>query len=198
MPSLAVHALTVLALAILLNLASTNLKPYLSSISLVSQNTMSVTPVKLYGMPTSTCTRRVATVLKEKNVPYELVLIDLSKGEHKSPQYVAEYQPFGQVPVLKVCTQNAVLTRQTNTSCITSYRTEILLFTSHALLQDTSHSSTLPRARPASSLRRQTSKHGLASRKPPVLSKTISIHLLVEYQPRRSSNRKPRNLHIIK
>ncbi|EJD04216.1 glutathione S-transferase [Fomitiporia mediterranea MF3/22] len=58
-------------------------------------------PVKLYGAPMSTCTRRVATVLKEKGVPYELVLIDFSKAEHKSPDYVANLQPFGQVPVLK-------------------------------------------------------------------------------------------------
>ena len=55
--------------------------------------------LKLYGMPGSTCTRRVATVLKEKNVPYELVLVDLSKGEHKAAAFVAK-QPFGQVPYL--------------------------------------------------------------------------------------------------
>ena len=63
---------------------------------------MSNATVILYGAPLSTCTRRVATVLKEKNVPYELKPIDLAKGEHKDPKYMEELQPFGQVPVLKV------------------------------------------------------------------------------------------------
>jgi len=56
--------------------------------------------IKIHGMGMSTCTRRVATVFKELNVPYELVPIDLRAGAHKSPQYL-ELQPFGQVPVLE-------------------------------------------------------------------------------------------------
>lgn len=55
--------------------------------------------IKLYGNPLSTCTRRVAAVFKEKNVPYELIVIDFAKGEHKSPAFVAK-QPFGQVPYI--------------------------------------------------------------------------------------------------
>lgn len=55
--------------------------------------------IKLHGMSMSTCSRRVATVFKELNVPYELVPIDLMSGAQKSPQYL-EIQPFGQVPVL--------------------------------------------------------------------------------------------------
>jgi glutathione S-transferase len=55
--------------------------------------------LKLYGNPLSTCTQRVATVLHEKNVPFEIVSIDLSKGEHKRPEYLAK-QPFGQVPYI--------------------------------------------------------------------------------------------------
>ncbi|KAI0785898.1 glutathione S-transferase [Abortiporus biennis] len=55
--------------------------------------------LKLYGNPFSTCTRRVITVLKEYNVPYEMVVIDFSKGEHKAPGFV-EHQPFGQVPYI--------------------------------------------------------------------------------------------------
>ncbi|KIP01414.1 hypothetical protein PHLGIDRAFT_113065 [Phlebiopsis gigantea 11061_1 CR5-6] len=55
--------------------------------------------LKLYGMPASTCTRRVATALKEKNVPYELVPVDLAKGEHKAAAFIAK-QPFGQVPYI--------------------------------------------------------------------------------------------------
>ncbi|EIM86362.1 glutathione S-transferase-like protein [Stereum hirsutum FP-91666 SS1] len=55
--------------------------------------------LKLYGMPVSTCTKRVATALKEFNVPYELVVVDLTKGAHKAPSFT-EIQPFGQVPYI--------------------------------------------------------------------------------------------------
>ncbi|OSX62329.1 hypothetical protein POSPLADRAFT_1040015 [Postia placenta MAD-698-R-SB12] len=55
--------------------------------------------LKLHGFPLSTCTRRVALVLKEKNVPYKLVPVDLTKNENKSPSYLAN-QPFGQVPYI--------------------------------------------------------------------------------------------------
>lgn len=50
-------------------------------------------------MNLSTCVRRVAVVLREKDVPYELVPVDLMKGEHKSPAFL-EKQPFGQVPYI--------------------------------------------------------------------------------------------------
>lgn len=55
--------------------------------------------LKLYGAPISTCTKRVATTLKEYNVPYELVLVDLRKGAHKDPSFM-EMQPFGQIPYI--------------------------------------------------------------------------------------------------
>ncbi|KAF9475961.1 thioredoxin-like protein [Pholiota conissans] len=55
--------------------------------------------LKLYGHPLSTCTRRVAVVLHEKNVPFEFHSIDLAKGEHKSAEFL-EKQPFGQVPYI--------------------------------------------------------------------------------------------------
>ncbi|KAF9800158.1 hypothetical protein IEO21_10423 [Rhodonia placenta] len=55
--------------------------------------------LKLHGFSLSTCTRRVALVLKEKNVPYKLVPVDLTKNENKSPSYLAN-QPFGQVPYI--------------------------------------------------------------------------------------------------
>ncbi|KAF8626925.1 hypothetical protein AX17_006426 [Amanita inopinata Kibby_2008] len=55
--------------------------------------------LKLVGSSVSTCTKRVATVLREKNVPFEFVEIDLMKGEHKSAAFM-EKQPFGQVPYI--------------------------------------------------------------------------------------------------
>jgi len=56
--------------------------------------------LKLYGYPLSTCTRRVAVVFKEKNVPYELIVVDLASGAQRSPEYLAK-QPFGQVPYIE-------------------------------------------------------------------------------------------------
>ena len=50
----------------------------------------------LYGFIHSTNTQRVAVVLKENNVPFKFVSIDLQKGEQKSPEYLAK-QPFGVV-----------------------------------------------------------------------------------------------------
>jgi glutathione S-transferase len=55
--------------------------------------------LKLYGSPVSGAVRLVAFVLREKHVPFELVPIDFSKKEQKSPEYV-EKQPFGQVPCI--------------------------------------------------------------------------------------------------
>ena len=48
----------------------------------------------------STCTRKVLTVLAEHNTPFEMVVVDFTKGEHKAPAHMA-YQPFGQVPALE-------------------------------------------------------------------------------------------------
>jgi len=55
--------------------------------------------VKLYGFTRTTCTKRVATILREKNIPYELVAINLAEKQNSSPEYLQK-QPFGQVPVL--------------------------------------------------------------------------------------------------
>jgi glutathione S-transferase len=55
--------------------------------------------MKLYGNPLSTCTRKVLTTLAETNTPFELVVVDLGKGEHKQTPHV-ERQPFGQIPTI--------------------------------------------------------------------------------------------------
>ncbi|KAH8821373.1 putative glutathione S-transferase [Xylogone sp. PMI_703] len=56
--------------------------------------------VKIHGSPFSTCTQRVVTVLLEKKVPYEIVVLDFAKAEHKSESHLQK-QPFGKVPVLE-------------------------------------------------------------------------------------------------
>jgi glutathione S-transferase len=55
--------------------------------------------VKIHGFFISTCTRRVAVIAKERNVPYELVAVDIPGGEHQRPPHV-EHHPFGQIPYM--------------------------------------------------------------------------------------------------
>ena len=56
---------------------------------------------KLYGSPMSTCTRTVAIIAEERNIPYEFVRINLQGGDHKQSAYLAHH-PFGQVPYITV------------------------------------------------------------------------------------------------
>ncbi|KAF9231919.1 glutathione S-transferase [Melanogaster broomeanus] len=55
--------------------------------------------LKLYGFPISTCTRLVALICKEKEIPYELIVVDLTKGEQKTPAFM-QHQPFGVIPYI--------------------------------------------------------------------------------------------------
>lgn len=56
--------------------------------------------VKVLGLAQATCTLRIVAVAKALNFPLEIEPVDLSKGAHKSPEYIAKYQPFGRIPVL--------------------------------------------------------------------------------------------------
>ncbi|KAF8469884.1 glutathione S-transferase-like protein [Russula ochroleuca] len=53
----------------------------------------------LHGSSEFTCTRRVALIAKERNVPYRLITVDVKGGEHKQPAHL-KHQPFGQVPYI--------------------------------------------------------------------------------------------------
>ncbi|KAG6827208.1 hypothetical protein H0H92_012792 [Tricholoma furcatifolium] len=55
--------------------------------------------LKLYAFPQSTCSRRVAVVLHEKKVPFELIVVDRGNNQHKSAEHLQK-QPFGQVPYI--------------------------------------------------------------------------------------------------
>jgi glutathione S-transferase len=55
--------------------------------------------MKLYGHPISTCTQKILLTLAEKGHKAEFELVDLTKGAHKSPDYLAKH-PFGVVPFL--------------------------------------------------------------------------------------------------
>ncbi|EKM75849.1 hypothetical protein AGABI1DRAFT_116167, partial [Agaricus bisporus var. burnettii JB137-S8] len=55
--------------------------------------------LKLYGVPLSPSVIRVGIVLHEKNIRFELVMVDLGKGEHKTPEFKAK-NPFEQIPYI--------------------------------------------------------------------------------------------------
>jgi glutathione S-transferase len=57
--------------------------------------------LKVYGIYRSPYVRLVAAVLLEKQVPFELVAVDVANGENKTPEYLAKH-PFGQTPLI-VC-----------------------------------------------------------------------------------------------
>ncbi len=55
--------------------------------------------MKLYHHPMSGHSHRARLFLSLLDVPHELILVDLSKGAHKAPDFL-KLNPFGQVPVL--------------------------------------------------------------------------------------------------
>jgi glutathione S-transferase len=56
--------------------------------------------IKLHGHELSGNSYKVRLLLELLGVPYEWVRVDLMKGEHKQPAYLA-LNPFGQVPLLE-------------------------------------------------------------------------------------------------
>ena len=56
--------------------------------------------IRLFGPFYSTYARTVRLALEEKGAPYELIMVDLLKGETKEPAHLAR-QPFGQVPAIE-------------------------------------------------------------------------------------------------
>ncbi len=55
--------------------------------------------MKLYYTP-GTSAFRCRWMLEELGAEYELVVVDLGKGEHKDPGYIAKVHPLGSVPAL--------------------------------------------------------------------------------------------------
>lgn len=56
-------------------------------------------PIKLFRHPLSGHAHRVELMLSLLGLPTELVFVDLAKGAHKQPEFLA-ISPFGQVPVI--------------------------------------------------------------------------------------------------
>lgn len=56
--------------------------------------------MKVYGPPISTAVSRVLACLLEKEVDFQLRNVNMSRGEHKKPDFL-KIQPFGQVPAFE-------------------------------------------------------------------------------------------------
>ncbi|WP_199243225.1 glutathione S-transferase family protein [Vitiosangium sp. GDMCC 1.1324] len=57
-------------------------------------------PIRLYRHPLSGHSHRVELFLSLLKLPFELIDVDLTQGEQKSPGFLAR-NPFGQVPVIE-------------------------------------------------------------------------------------------------
>ena len=69
--------------------------------------------IKLYNFPKSGHAHRIDLMLSLLDLPAERVFVDLAKGAHKTPEFLA-MNPFGQVPVLDdngtiIADSNAIL-----------------------------------------------------------------------------------------
>jgi glutathione S-transferase len=58
------------------------------------------TPIRLYSYALSGHAHRVALMLSLLRLPHDVVEVDLARGEHKTPEFLA-MNPFGQVPVIQ-------------------------------------------------------------------------------------------------
>jgi glutathione S-transferase len=56
--------------------------------------------IKLHYHPMSTYSRRVRIALLEKQVPHELVVVDMAARKHRDPSYLA-LNPYGRVPTMQ-------------------------------------------------------------------------------------------------
>ena len=56
--------------------------------------------IKLYDFPLSPRARKVRITLEAKGLEYEKIPIDITKGEQKTPEYLA-VNPYGKVPALQ-------------------------------------------------------------------------------------------------
>jgi len=55
--------------------------------------------LKVHGTYRSSWARLVVAILYEKEVPFEFIVVNMPKREHKSPEYLTK-QPYGQVPYI--------------------------------------------------------------------------------------------------
>jgi glutathione S-transferase len=73
--------------------------PLSDPLNCLAEPPMSQKAIKLFRHPLSGHAHRVELMLSLLGLPSELVFVDLAKGAHKQPEFLA-INPFGQVPVI--------------------------------------------------------------------------------------------------
>jgi glutathione S-transferase len=81
---------------------------------------MSQPAIKLYGFPLSGHSHRVELMLSLLGLPTDFVLVDLKQAAHKTPEFIAAINSFGQVPAIDdngvvLADSNAILIYLANT-----------------------------------------------------------------------------------
>lgn len=71
-------------------------------------------PIRLYRHVLSGHAHRVELLLSLLGLPCELIAVDMARGAHRAPDFVAKNNPFGQVPVMEdgeiaIADSNAIL-----------------------------------------------------------------------------------------
>lgn len=71
-------------------------------------------PIRLYRHALSGHAHRAELMLSLLGLPYETIDVDMARGAHKAPEFIARNNPFGQVPVLEdgavaIADSNAIL-----------------------------------------------------------------------------------------
>ncbi len=76
--------------------------------------TVSARPIRLYRHALSGHAHRVELFLSLLGLPCELIAVDMARGAHKTLDFIAKNNPFGQVPVIEdgeisIADSNAIL-----------------------------------------------------------------------------------------
>jgi glutathione S-transferase len=71
-------------------------------------------PIRLYWHALSGHAHRIELFLSLLGLPHELITVDMGRGAHKAPGFLAKNNPFGQIPVIEdgdiaVADSNAIL-----------------------------------------------------------------------------------------
>jgi glutathione S-transferase len=63
--------------------------------------TLPAQPIRLYRHPLSGHAHRVELLLSLLGLPRELIDVNMVRGAHKTPEFMAKNNPFGEVPVIE-------------------------------------------------------------------------------------------------
>ena len=61
----------------------------------------STNPIKIFGLAVSPNVHSIVLVCKEIGIPYELVVVDITKGEQHKDEFLAK-NPFAMIPAIDV------------------------------------------------------------------------------------------------